>query len=177
MTTAGFVAPTAGQYNFAFNLEWTRPFGALTDNFQLGIVPYSNTNNQELINRFGRSKRSRGSSASGEAEWVFSVSLDANEEMSIRLFWASITTNTAQSIDVDAEDCRLRFLSYQGASNTLVVPQSMGDESVGEWLEELMSDNLTLNADNNTKIATLNCVASCMTRIPPTQKIGATRLT
>ena len=66
---------------------------------------------------------------------MFSVSLDANEEMSIRLFWASITTNTAQSIDVDAEDCRLRFLSYQGASNTgSVVPQSMGDESVGEWL-------------------------------------------
>ena len=86
---------------------------------------------------------------------MFSVSLTPNEEMSIRLFWASITTNTAQSIDVDAEDCRLRFLSYQGASNTVVVPQSMGDESVGEWLEELMRRyNLTLNADNNTKTAT-----------------------
>ena len=156
MTQAGFVAPTAGQYNFAFNLEWTRPFGALTDGFQLGIVPYSNTNNQELINfTLWSQQLAAGSNASGEAEWVFSVSLAAQEEMSIRLFWASITTNTAQSIDVDAEDCRLRFLSYQGASNTFVVPQSMGDESVGEWLEELMRRyNLTLNADNNTKTAT-----------------------
>ena len=156
MTQAGFVAPTAGQYNFAFNLEWTRPFGALTDGFQLGIVPYSNTNNQELINfTLWSQQLAAGSNASGEAEWVFSVSLAAQEEMSIRLFWASITTNTAQSIDVDAEDCRLRFLSYQGASNTVVVPQSMGDESVGEWLEELMRRyNLTLNADNNTKTAT-----------------------
>ena len=156
MTQAGFVAPTAGQYNFAFNLEWTRPFGALTDSFQLGIVPYSNTNNQELINyNLWSPQTAAGSGASGEAEWVFSVNLAANEEMSIRLFWASITTNSAQSIDVDAEDCRLRFLSYQGSSNTVVVPQSMGDESVGEWLEELMRRyNLTLNADNNTKTAT-----------------------
>ena len=76
MTQAGFVAPTAGQYNFAFNLEWTRPFGALTDGFQLGIVPYSNTNNQELINfTLWSQQLAAGSNASGEAEWVFSVKL------------------------------------------------------------------------------------------------------
>ena len=153
ISIAGFTVPVTGTFNFSIDYEWTRTAGSSYDSFQIGVQPYDSSNLEAIGNPIWQGHVAANSSATGTGQAVFTRTLEAGQRMNFKLFWNYIAGST--TINIAAEDVRFRFLSYQGVSQVVVVPQSMGEESVGEWLEEVMRRyNLVLNADANAGTAT-----------------------
>ena len=144
-----FVAPVGGTFFFQVNITWTRAGGFL-DYWQLGCSPY-NTTTGTIYATSWTNFASQSGDTTGAFQQTIAVQLDANDELAFMIHWANIGTG---GIDLAADACTVRFTSYLGQSNTVTVPQSMGDESVGEWFEALMKRyNMALQVNNDEKLA------------------------
>lgn len=147
-----FVAPQTGTYFFQVTMNWTRATGTV-DNFSLGITPMI-VNTGVTYNTFWTSFQADATTSQGTYQQTFQVVMSAEDQLSFAVNWSAVST--VVPVEIEPDDMSIRFNSYIGQSNTLVVPQSMGDEVVGEWFEAFMQRyNMALDVNVQDKLAYL----------------------
>ena len=147
-----FVAPQTGTYFFQVTMDWTRAAGT-TDNFSLGVTPII-SNTGVSYNTYWTQFNADPTTTQGTYQQTFSVVMEADDQLSFRTAWYGVSS--VVPVEILAGDMSVRFNSYIGQSNTLVVPQSMGEESVGEWFEAFMRRyNMALDVNVQDKLAYL----------------------
>jgi len=147
-----FEAPQSGVYFFQVTGTWTRAAGT-NDNFSIGVMPLITSTGVSLTTQWTNFSADT-TTTSGIYQQTFSIYLSAQDQVSFYVQWSQVST--AVPVVFEQGDLSVKFVSYIGQSNTVLVPQSLGDESVGEWFEALMKQyNMALDVNVQDKRAYL----------------------
>lgn len=147
-----FELPQSGTYFFQVTIPWTRSSGA-ADTFSIGVTP-SIANSGTYLDTQWSNFSATTSTTNGTYQQTIVVTGVAGDQIGFYVGWSGVSS--ARPVSVAAGDMSVRFNSYIGQSNTLVVPQSMGDEVVGEWFEAFMQRyNMALDVNVQDNLAYL----------------------
>jgi len=173
-TQLGFEAPNTGTY--VFTIRWRYTKGTTPDLHKTGVSALNFSEGIETpIQWVSISSGQSSGTSEYNNEVTTIVTASVGQYILFKFHWEGVAA--ANPIVIESNDFAVTLNSYIADTDYLAVPQSIGQEKVGEWFEALMTRfNLALDVNFYTKEVSLLERAKLFNDDPSSAKDWSTKV-